>query len=304
MAIKKTQINEKLEDGTLQIIHPETDASIVIENDNKQFISKSKKDELDTLISMKENDEFGKVDDVQDYDGTTLVSNKIAKLPQFIKHSEKGSNGGVASLGDDGKVPSSQLPSYVDDVLEYSSYSSFPTTGESGKIYIALDTNKTYRWGGTTYVVISDTLALGETTGTAYDGGKGKQNADNIASLTTRVGNVENKSSTNETNITNIINGTTKVKKAETSDKLSSNKTITINGDASGSVSTDFSTNPTITLTLSNSGVQAGTYSAIQVNSKGLATSGGQVIEVGESGQTTPSSSLVVGGLFFKDINQ
>ena len=303
MAIKKTQINEKLEDGSLQIIHPETDANIVIENDSKQFISKEKKDELDTLISMKENDEFGKVDDVQDYDGTTLVTNKIAKLPQFIKHSEKGSNGGVATLGSDGKVPSSQLPSYVDDVLEYASLSSFPTTGESGKIYIALDTNKTYRWGGTTYALIAEGLALGETQGTAYEGSKGKQNADNIANLTTRVGNVETKSSSNETNINNILNGTTKVGKSTTSDNLSSEKTITVSGDASGSVSTDFSTNPTITLTLSNSGVTAGTYSAVSVNNKGLVTSGGQVVEVGESGQETPSSSLVVGGIFFKDIN-
>ena len=302
--IKKAQINEKLEDGSLQIIHLETDANIVIENDNKQFISKTQKEGLDSLLEMKEDDAFGKVDDVQDYDGTTLVTNKVAKLPQFIKSTEKGSNGGVATLGSDGKVPSSQLPSYVDDVLEYANLSSFPTSGQSGKIYVALDTNKTYRWGGTTYVVISDTLALGETTGTAYDGAKGKQNANNIANLDTRVGNVETKSSTNETNINNITNGTTKVGKAGIADNFSSNKTITIDGDASGSTTTDFSTNPTITLTLSNSGVTAGTYSAVSVNQKGIVTSGGQTLEVGTSGQTTPSTSLVVGGLFFKDINE
>ena len=54
-----------------------------------------------------------------------------------------------------GKVPSSQLPSYVDDVLEYANLASFPTTGESGKIYISIDTNKNYRWSGTVYVEIS-----------------------------------------------------------------------------------------------------------------------------------------------------
>ncbi|QQV01659.1 MULTISPECIES: hypothetical protein [Chryseobacterium] len=52
----------------------------------------------------------------------------------------------------DGKVPASQLPSYVDDVLEFPDLSSFPVSGESGKIYIALDSNKTYRWSGSTYV--------------------------------------------------------------------------------------------------------------------------------------------------------
>jgi len=79
-----------------------------------------------------------------------------------------------ATLDADGKVPTSQLPSYVDDVLEYASQSDFPATGETGKIYIALDTNKTYRWSGTTYVEISASLALGETSSTAYRGDRGK----------------------------------------------------------------------------------------------------------------------------------
>lgn len=83
----------------------------------------------------------------------------------------------------DGKVPAAQLPSYVDDVLEYSSTSSFPVTGESGKIYVATDTNKTYRWGGSAYVEISESLALGETASTAYAGNKGKANADAISAI-------------------------------------------------------------------------------------------------------------------------
>ena len=73
-----------------------------------------------------------------------------------------------------GKVPASQLPAYVDDVLEFANLSSFPATGESGKIYIALDTNLTYRWGGSSYVVMSSSLALGETSSTAYRGDRGK----------------------------------------------------------------------------------------------------------------------------------
>ena len=74
----------------------------------------------------------------------------------------------------DGKVPASQLPAYVDDVLEFANLASFPATGESGKIYIALDTNLTYRWGGSSYVVMSSSLALGETSSTAYRGDRGK----------------------------------------------------------------------------------------------------------------------------------
>lgn len=91
-----------------------------------------------------------------------------------IPASQKGANGGVAELDSTGRVPSFQLPSYVDDVLEYDSLSSFPQTGEDGKIYITEDTNLQYRWSGTQYVEISPSLALGETSSTAYRGDRGK----------------------------------------------------------------------------------------------------------------------------------
>jgi len=55
----------------------------------------------------------------------------------------------------DGVVPASQLPSYVDDVLEFADFASFPVEGETGKIYVALDSNKTYRWSGSTYIQIA-----------------------------------------------------------------------------------------------------------------------------------------------------
>lgn len=74
----------------------------------------------------------------------------------------------------DGLIPAAQLPSYVDDILEYADVAAFPVTGVSGKIYIALDSNKTYRWGGSFYVVVSDTIALGETSSSAYRGDRGK----------------------------------------------------------------------------------------------------------------------------------
>lgn len=95
----------------------------------------------------------------------------------------KGKSQGIAPLDENGKVASSYLPSYVDDVLEYNTRTTFPTTGESGKIYIALDTNKTYRWGGTTYVELKSNIALGETSSTAYAGDKGKKNREDIENL-------------------------------------------------------------------------------------------------------------------------
>lgn len=110
--------------------------------------------------------------------GDTTITNN---LNAFIN--TKGQPGGLASLDSNGLVPSSQLPSYVDDVLEYPTLSAFPTTGETGKIYVTLDTNLTYRWSGTGYVEISKSLALGETSSTAYAGNKGKENRDALTSL-------------------------------------------------------------------------------------------------------------------------
>ena len=85
----------------------------------------------------------------------------------------KGANSGLAELDASGKVPSSQLPSFVDDVVEVADYASLPSTGETGKIYVTLDENKTYRWSGSAYVEISESLALGTTSSTAFRGDYG-----------------------------------------------------------------------------------------------------------------------------------
>jgi len=95
-------------------------------------------------------------------------------LSGYISTSQKGANSGVAELDSGGKVPSSQLPSFVDDVVEVANFAALPVTGETGKIYVTLDTNLTYRWSGTAYVEISASLALGETSSTAYRGDRGK----------------------------------------------------------------------------------------------------------------------------------
>lgn len=114
--------------------------------------------------------------------GDTTITNS---LNAFI--STKGQPGGLAELDSTGKVPAAQLPSYVDDVLEYSTKAQFPQIGETGKIYVAKDTNLTYRWTGTQYLEISQSLALGETPSTAYSGDKGKANRDALNSMPTKL---------------------------------------------------------------------------------------------------------------------
>ena len=114
--------------------------------------------------------------------GDTTITNS---LNAFI--STKGQPSGLAELDSTGKVPAAQLPSYVDDVLEFSTKDQFPQTGETGKIYVAKDTNLTYRWTGTQYLEISQSLALGETPSTAYPGDKGKANRDALNSMPTKL---------------------------------------------------------------------------------------------------------------------
>lgn len=114
--------------------------------------------------------------------GDTTITNS---LNAFI--STKGQPSGLAELDSTGKVPAAQLPSYVDDVLEFSTKAQFPQTGETGKIYVAKDTNLTYRWTGTQYLEISQSLALGETPSTAYPGDKGKANRNALNSMPTKL---------------------------------------------------------------------------------------------------------------------
>lgn len=125
------------------------------------------------------------VQKVEDRFGETLadleqfkkdINNRIDDFKDTI-----GAPRGIAPLDDFIKVPSEYLPSYVDDVLEYATKAAFPITGEAGKIYVALDDNLTYRWSGSAYIEISKSLALGETSSTAYAGNKGKATADALA---------------------------------------------------------------------------------------------------------------------------
>lgn len=257
---------------------------------------------------------------------STLPTTLAAKMDTataestYVKKSDIGAT--VAPLDENNIIPGEYLPSYVDDILEYATLANFPTTGESGKIYVDLKTNKTYRWSGSSYVEISASLALGETSSTAYAGDKGKANAEaiktlqdtvdilegivggegagSLSELVERVAEVENVNNTQNTEIANIKNGTTKVGKSTTADKFANAQTINVKGDITGSVSFDGSAAKDLTLTLPNTGVTAGTYSAVSVNAKGQVTAGAYMIEVGAEGATAPTSNLAVGGIFFQ----
>ena len=102
--------------------------------------------------------------------GEQYIPDTIARTSKVIPLSQRGTANGVATLDENGIVPSAQLPSYVDDVIEAISLGDLPATGESGKIYVTTADNLTYRWSGSTYVEISKSLALGTTSSTAAAG--------------------------------------------------------------------------------------------------------------------------------------
>ena len=182
-------------------------SSQTVETDvNGKFITVVKNDAYNQTFGIGTNN-------VARGDASYLKANTYNKteidtqLSNKLDTSLKGVANGLAELGSDGKVPSSQLPAYVDDVIEVANFVSLPPIGETGKIYIAIDTNRQYRWSGTQYVEISSSLALGETSSTAYRGDRGKIAFDHSQSTgnphgTTKtdigLGNVDNTSDVNK----------------------------------------------------------------------------------------------------------
>jgi len=176
-------------------------------------------------------------------------------ITDAIPLSQKGAVNGVATLDSSGFVTSSQLPSYVDDVVEYANLAGFPVTGETSKIYVALDTNKIYRWSGSAYIEISPVA-----------------------------GN------------------------ADTATKLATARSISATGDATWSVSFDGSANVSSALTLATTGVSAGTYKSVTVDTKGRITAGtnpttlsGYGITDALSNSSTSTQSGYFGDIFLYD---
>ena len=197
------------------------------------------------------------VDDTGHVSGTSAVSSSdvttaLGYTP--INSNQKGAASGLAELDSNGKVPSSQLPSYVDDVIEgylnnskFYKESSYSTqiTGEAGKIYTDLSTNKTYRWSGSAFIEISSSLALGETSSTAYRGDRGKTAYDHSQST-----HAPTDAQPNQNAFSNIaVSGQTTVAADTTTD------TVTFVG-SNVSITTD-ATNDKITFSVANGSTSA-----------------------------------------------
>lgn len=163
--------------------------------------------EIDTKLNAKANSSHTHTkSQITDFPTSMPASDVYSWAKQSSKPSYAISevSGNLPASRISGTIAAANLPSYVDDVLEYASFSNFPTEGESGKIYTALDTNKIYRWSGSTYVVISETITLGTTHATAGYGDESRAAYNHSTSAgnphkTTKadlgLGNVENKSS-------------------------------------------------------------------------------------------------------------
>lgn len=163
------------------------------------------------------NTDYDNLTNKPQINGVTLSGNKVSLDLGLISSSSIGVASGVAELDNTGHVPSSQLPSYVDDVVEgyydevtnkFYSDNAYTTEipGETGKIYITLDTNLSYRYTGSGFVVVSPSLALGETSSTAYRGDRGKIAYDTSQSNSTAIGNIN--TALGNTSISGIGDGT------------------------------------------------------------------------------------------------
>ena len=238
-------------------------------------------------------DNYGNVS-VKDDSHNHVISNVDGlqeALGYKLETSLKGTANGLAELDSSGKVPSSQLPSYVDDVVEGYFYNSkfYEDSGhtkeiasESGKIYIDLSTNKTYRWSGSAFVVVSETLALGETSSSAYRGDRGKTayehsqtsgNPHGVTKSDVGLGNVPNVSTNDQTPTFTVASSRTNI---ASGDKLSVilSKIMKFFTDLksvafSGSYN-DLSNKPTIptvgngTITIKQAGTSKGTFTMNQ----------------------------------------
>lgn len=216
----------------------------------------------------------------------TEVDNNFTNINTELGQKESASNKGVAngyaSLDGSGKVPSTQLPSYVDDVVEGANLAALPATGETGKIYVVLDTNKTYRWSGSAYVEISaspgstDAVTEGSTNlyftnaraRGALSGNAPISYNSTSGAISHAVSGVTAGSYGSSTSVPVItVDATGHVTGVSTS---SISGSLTFTGDVTGSGSTGSST----ALTLANSGVVAGTYTKVTVDAKGRVTTG------------------------------
>jgi hypothetical protein len=268
---------------------------------------------------------------------TTGITVNLGSMPtssdlaNYIPLSQKGAANGVAGLDASGLVPASQLPSYVDDVLEgyyksadgkfykEASYTN-AINGETGKIYVSLDTNKTYRWTGSTFVYITSGAvdSVNGQTGVVVlnKSHVGLANADNTADsaksvlsatkwTTARSISLSGVTATAQTidgsgNVAipvtavpaTLLTGTAAINTTGSAAKLTTARTISTTGDATWAVSFDGSANVASSLTLAATGVTAGTYDQVTVDAKGRVVAGNNLVR---SYTTSISGTATIG---------
>lgn len=186
-----------------------------------------------------------------------------------------------------GKIPAEQLPSFVDDVLEFSDLDDFPATGEQGKIYVALDSNKIYRWSGSAYIEISPGALPNDGTLTVNTGsgltGSGTFTANQSADGTITLSHDATSSETSEDNSANE-----KYIKSLSIDAFGHVTTITSADVISGTVSL------TLEGTL-NSSNWTGTDPKVQtINVTGILASDNPIIDIVFSGQYNTDTARAI----------
>ena len=257
-----TYYDEKIKDYVDAAVESVTiDESNLVHKSGTETISGAKTFSTPVTVNASGANTFG----ATDFTGAVTVQAPSANMNPATKQYVDNELADKADLVG-GIVPSSQLPAYVDDVLEYAAQANFPATGESGKIYVAQDTNRTYRWSGTAYVEISASLALGETSSTAYRGDRGKiaydhsqsAHAPSTMAYETSTSNIKVAGTVAVGTSNNVPRAdhvhpaqTTVTGNAGTATKLATARTITLSGDVTGSTSFDGSGNVTLSATVS-----------------------------------------------------
>lgn len=225
----------------------------------------------------------------------------------------KGIAGGYASLDGAGLVPATQLPSYVDDVLEFANLAAFPVTGETGKIYVAVDTSKTYRWSGSTYVEISaspgSTDAVPEgSTNLYFTTARARQSISASGSLS--YDNSTGVVSYTTPNTDGIAEGTTNLYHTTARARGAVSAGTGISYNSSTGVITNAAPDQTVAITGSGTTTVSGTYPNFTVSSAdqyvGTVTSvsgTGTVNGLTLTGSVTSSGSLTLGGTLSVDLS-
>ena len=202
--------------------------------------------------------------------GINLLADLLIGAGQLTLN-QVGVPNGVAGLDENARVPSAQLPSYVDDVLEFSTLATFPATGETGKIYVALDTNKTYRWAGTVYVYITSGAV------------------DSVAGKTGVVTLVKS-----DVGLSNVDNTADSVKAVLSSTKLATARAIALTGDVTGTANFDGSAGVSITATVGDNTHSHGDSTITDVAWSKISSKPDPVVTVTLTGDVTGTANATL----------